>query len=127
MARSPGHQQHPDHKVIEQHPDYRVTVTFNGEKIADSSAVVEVREDDHPVRYYFPRAEVKTSALQRTDHTTRCPFKGLAHYYSIKVGDRTSENAVWTYEDPYDEHMALKEGLAFYEDRVDRLEVDRSK
>lgn len=60
--------------------------------------------------------------LQRTDHATECPFKGHAHYYSVRADDRVSENAVWTYEDPYDEHRALKDRLAFYDDKV-RLEV----
>ena len=35
---------------------------------------------------------------------------------------RAAENALWTYEDPYPEVAAIKGHLAFYPDRVDRIE-----
>ena len=54
--------------------------------------------------------------LARTEHHTHCPFKGKASYYSVKNG---AENAVWTYEQPYDEMLAIKELLAFYPDKFD--------
>jgi uncharacterized protein (DUF427 family) len=56
--------------------------------------------------------------LVRTDHHTDCPFKGQASYYSLKDGP---ENAVWTYEQPYDEMLAIKDHLAFYPDKVDTV------
>ena len=56
--------------------------------------------------------------LERTTHTSYCPFKGQASYYSLKGGPA---NAVWSYEAPYDEMMAIKELLAFYPDRVDSI------
>jgi uncharacterized protein (DUF427 family) len=49
-----------------------------------------------------------------------CPFKGHAAYYSLKDGP---ENAVWTYEKPYDEMSVLRELLAFYPDRVDSIKT----
>ena len=51
---------------------------------------------------------------------TYCPFKGHASYYSLAGGP---ENAVWTYEEPYDEMLAIKEHLAFYPDKVDSITV----
>jgi hypothetical protein len=69
-----------------------------------------------PVVYYFPRKDVKMERLVRTEHQTYCPFKGQASYYSMKDGP---ENAVWTYEQPYDEMLAIKEHLAFYPDKVE--------
>jgi uncharacterized protein (DUF427 family) len=56
--------------------------------------------------------------LVRTSHSTYCPFKGHASYYSLANGP---ENAVWTYELPYDEMLAIKEHLAFYPDKVDSI------
>jgi uncharacterized protein (DUF427 family) len=57
--------------------------------------------------------------LSPTDHHTFCPYKGEASYWTIAVGGRTSENAVWGYPDPYDEVPQLKDLVAFYWDRVD--------
>ena len=54
--------------------------------------------------------------LSRTEHSTYCPFKGHASYYSLKDGP---ENAVWSYEQPYDEAAAIRELLAFYPDKVE--------
>ena len=56
--------------------------------------------------------------LIRTDHHTRCPFKGEASYYGLS-NDRTAENAVWSYERPYDEVLEIKDRLAFYPENVD--------
>jgi uncharacterized protein (DUF427 family) len=59
--------------------------------------------------------------LMRTTHTTYCPFKGHASYYSLSSGGQTAENAVWSYETPYDEMSVIKELLAFYPDKVDSI------
>jgi uncharacterized protein (DUF427 family) len=56
--------------------------------------------------------------LSRTTHQTHCPFKGHASYFSLLGGP---ENAVWSYEQPYDEMLAIKERLAFYPDKVEVL------
>jgi len=61
---------------------------------------------------------VKMERLVRSAHHTYCPFKGQASYFSLEDGP---ENAVWSYEQPYDEMAALKDLLAFYPDRVDSI------
>jgi len=96
----------------------RVRVTVKGEVIADSREALALKEGDYPVVYYVPRKDVKMDRLARTDHGTYCPFKGQASYYSFKGG---AENAVWTYEDPYDEMLAIKDLLAFYPNKVDSI------
>lgn len=123
MAKSPGHQRSPDHKVLERQLDRRYVVELNGEVLADSSDIIEVDEDGHPTRLYFPTADVKMDKLTPSDHTTRCPFKGTAHYFDIASGTETERNAVWTYDEPYDEHVALKGRVAFYDENVDGLEI----
>jgi len=101
----------------------RVQIKFNGELIADTRNAVQL-EETHvghvvaPVVYYIPRKDVKMERLVRTSHQTSCPFKGEASYYSLKDGP---ENAVWTYEQPYDEMLAIRELLAFYPDKVDTI------
>ena len=49
---------------------------------------------------YVPDADIRSELLRRTDHTTHCPFKGDARYWSVQADGRTTENAVWAYPDP---------------------------
>ena len=60
--------------------------------------------------------------LQRTDHSSHCPYKGDASYYSVPSGGERSVNAVWTYESPYPAVAQIKEYVAFYPSRVDAIE-----
>lgn len=126
MRTSPGHQKWPDHKVQEEHLEERVDVEVNGELIATSNDVVAVDEDGQPRRFYFPRSDVKMDKLERSATTTECPFKGTAHYFNLKVAGNILRDAVWTYEDPYDEHRDLKDRLAFYDDKLREIQIRRT-
>jgi uncharacterized protein (DUF427 family) len=100
----------------------RVRVLFNARVIADTTRALTLRETTLPPVQYIPREDAAMSLLQRTHHKTHCPYKGDAAYYSIRTDGRTEENAIWTYEDPYPGVAAIKGHLAFYPDRVDRIE-----
>jgi uncharacterized protein (DUF427 family) len=123
VSKSPGHQELPDHKVIEQHLDARVQITVDGEVVADSADVIKVEEDGFPARYYFPRQDVRMDRLEPSAMTSECPFKGAANYFHLNVGGEHLKDIVWSYEDPYDEHEALKERLAFYDEKVGGMQV----
>jgi uncharacterized protein (DUF427 family) len=119
----PGYAQYPDHHIATRPAGVHVQVKFKGEVIADTRDAVAL-EESHvghvvaPIVYYIPRKDVRMERLARTDHHTECPFKGQASYYSLKDGP---ENAVWTYEQPYDEVLAIKERLAFYPDKIETV------
>ena len=123
MNKSPGHQKMPNHKVEEERVPETMKVEVDGETIAQSADVILVKEDDHPDRYYFPRNDVQMKKLERTVTTTECPFKGTAHYFNINTNGRRLNNAVWTYENPYDEHRDLKDRVAFYDDKIPDIQV----
>ena len=127
MNPAPGFKKYPQHRV-ETHPaSVRVRVVYEGDVIADTREAVELHESFGPGRktvapvvYYIPRKDVRMDRLERTAHSTHCPFKGDASYFSLKGGP---ENAVWSYEQPYDEMATLKDHLAFYPDKVDSIEA----
>lgn len=114
----PGYKKHPDHRLTTKPAGVRVQVTFNGDVIADSRDTIRLEEDGYVPVYYIPRRDVKMDRLVRSNHQTYCPFKGTASYYSLKDGP---QNAVWTYEQPYDEMSSIKELLAFYRNKVDSI------
>ena len=100
----------------------RVIVRLGGAIIADSSRALVMRAPGTPDVQYIPREDVDMASLIRTSHATYCPYKGDASYWSIRSGPRIVENAVWSYESPYEAMAAIKGHLAFYSDRVDAIE-----
>lgn len=116
---SPGFARNPDYSIALEPAMHRVRVEFNGVTIADSAYVLLMREQKHGAVCYFPRADVAMEHLQRTDHSTHCPYKGDASYWTLSVGDRTDDNVVWSYETPFDEVSRIKDYVAFYRDRMD--------
>jgi uncharacterized protein (DUF427 family) len=123
MSKSPGHQRHPQHRAKETRVAQKVTAAIEGTVIAESADVIRVDEDGQLPRYYFPRAAVKVDRLDRSTTTTKCPFKGTASYYTITQNGRRFDDAIWSYEDPYDEHAVLKGRIAFYDDKHPAITV----
>jgi uncharacterized protein (DUF427 family) len=112
----------PDHPItIEANPD-RVVVTLGGQSIADTTAALTLREAAYSAVQYIPRRDVDMAALVRSDHTTYCPYKGEASYFSVPAGGDRSVNAVSTYETPFPAMAAIKDYVSFYPDRVDAIE-----
>jgi uncharacterized protein (DUF427 family) len=119
QIRIPG----PDHPItIEANPD-RVVVTVGGEIVADTRRALTLHEATYPPVHYVPREDARMDLLQRTDHSSYCPYKGEAAYFSIPAGGERSVDAVWTYERPYGAVGEIGGYLAFYPNRVDEIRV----
>lgn len=110
---------YPEYRVDLLPAERRVSVRFAGERLVDSERALVVRETRHEPVLYFPREDVRMELLERTDHETFCPFKGEASYWDLVAGDRREPNAVWSYEDPFDQVAGIKDYVAFYADRVE--------
>ena len=82
---------------------------WNGTVIAESDKTVVV-EGNH----YFPLDAVNTALLVPSDKTSRCPWKGLASYYSLVVDGETNVDAAWTYAEPSEAAAAIKGHIAFW-------------
>ncbi|WP_086843476.1 DUF427 domain-containing protein [Amycolatopsis kentuckyensis] len=113
----------PDHPITVEPTKARVVVKAGGRVIADSRNAFTLQESTYPAVQYIPLADVDAAVLERTDHETYCPYKGEAGYYSLNVGDVQAENAVWTYEKPYDAVAPIKDHVAFYPNVVDSIEL----
>jgi uncharacterized protein (DUF427 family) len=125
MSDKPRKVPGPDHPIsIERNPA-RITVTVAGHVIADTRNALTLREASYPPVQYIPRQDVAMSLLERTQHTTYCPYKGDCSYYSIPSGGARSANAVWTYEAAYPAVSAINDHLAFYPDRVEKIETHK--
>jgi uncharacterized protein (DUF427 family) len=107
------------HQVRVEDSPRRVRVFFNNVAIADSRRVKLLFETNHLPVYYFPLADLRQDLLVPTDHGSHCPYKGDARYWSIRVGDRVAENAVWNYPTPLPSCPEIGDLAAFYWDRVD--------
>jgi uncharacterized protein (DUF427 family) len=98
----------------------RIRAIFEGETVVDSRRAKLLHEQGHLPIYYFPQDEVRMELLEPTDHSSHCPFKGDAAYWSVRVGDRVAENAVWSYPEPIADAPPLRGYLAFYWNKMDQ-------
>ena len=112
------------HKITITPADAHVEVRVGGQKVADSDRALRLDETGLPARYYIPRDEVRTDLLEPTAHSSTCPYKGQASYWSVRLGDDVYDNVVWSYEAPIPDAAAIEGLLCFYNERVD-MTVDR--
>ncbi|MGC9502143.1 DUF427 domain-containing protein [Baaleninema sp.] len=102
----------------------RIRVVFNGETLTDTQQAKRVLETSHPPVYYIPPEDIKTEYLVKTARASFCEWKGSAGYYTVKVGDKTAENAAWFYANPTPAFASLRGYVAFYPSRMEACYVD---
>jgi uncharacterized protein (DUF427 family) len=111
----------PDHPITVTKNPGRVVVRAGGKTIADTHDALILKEASYPAVFYIPRKDADMALLERTDHSTYCPYKGDASYYSIPSAGAKAINAAWSYENPHAAMVEIKDYLAFYPDRVDEI------
>jgi uncharacterized protein (DUF427 family) len=95
----------------------RVTVSVDGEVLADSRQCLLVDEQDHGLVFYFPPEDVRLDRFVPDELTSRCPYKGTATYRRY---ERDGEDVlIWSYDDPYPEVARLAGYIGFFQDAVD--------
>jgi uncharacterized protein (DUF427 family) len=118
-----GHPRDPYHR-IDTYPTTRaVRVSVDGELVAESTRSVALFESGLPPRFYLPAEDVRMDLLEPSEKRTRCAYKGVAAYWSVRVGDALHEDIAWTYEEPDRDGAAIRGLVCFFNERVD-LEVD---
>ena len=113
------------YKRVDAMPSKRhVRVVIDGQTIADTRRPTLVFETNHPVRYYVPQQDVRMDLLTASPTESRCPYKGPASYWSVKLGDETFKDLVWGYMETIPEMPKIKGLLCFFHERGCDIYVD---
>ena len=95
-----------------------VRVEFAGETIASSNGAYRVLETSHPPSFYIPLDDVNYTFLVGTPKQSFCEWKGMAEYWSIKVGLQIVDNAAWSYPKPTTRFAPIKDYVSFYPSKM---------
>ncbi len=82
---------------------------WNGKVLAESNDIVTVEGNA-----YFPAQALDSAVVVPSEHSSVCPWKGTAHYYSLQVDGKSNPNAVWYYPEPKPAAAEIKGRVAFW-------------
>lgn len=117
-----AHLRDPYHRVDVRHTSRRVRVLAGPEIVAETDSAQLLSETGLPNRFYLPRDAVRAD-LEPSGTTTHCPYKGSTMYWTVRLADRTIEDAAWTYPDPFDDVLPIRDHVCFAHDDL-TVEVD---
>jgi len=117
------HPRDPYHRVDVLNSSRNVKVRVGGELVAETRRPHLLFETGLPVRYYIPMLDVRMELLEPSKTTSRCPYKGVASYWSVRAAGATHPDLAWAYRSPIPECTKIENLIAFFNERVD-LEVD---
>ena len=118
-TRDSGYEKNPDYLIRLAPAGLKVEVRLNGHTVAKTEKALELFEADHAPVLYIPRGDVSSEYVQRSDHSSWCPYKGRASYYAVRTPKGEAEDAAWSYEDPFVQMADIKDMIAFYPDKVE--------
>jgi uncharacterized protein (DUF427 family) len=99
-------------------------VVLDGTVIARTRRGFRVLETSHSPNYYFPPDDIADGVLTGSRGASFCEFKGQAHYFDVRSGDRVERDAAWGYADPSAGFEPIRGYVAFYPGRMDACFVD---
>jgi uncharacterized protein (DUF427 family) len=114
------HPRDPYHRVDVLATDRHIRISLDGTLLAETDRALALFESNLPARWYLPIEDVRAE-LAPSDTVTRCPYKGTASYYSVKL--EGGKDLVWYYEQPLDEVGRIKGLACFFNEKVD-IELD---
>ncbi|HEX2645727.1 MAG TPA: DUF427 domain-containing protein [Candidatus Dormibacteraeota bacterium] len=117
------HPRDPYTRIDTVNSSKHVEIKVDGVTLADTRRPVLLYETGLPTRYYIPKQDVRMDLLEPTETHTRCPYKGVASYWSLRLGDKLVKDVVWSYPTPIQECTRIENMLSFYPDKVE-LYVD---
>lgn len=109
------HARPPNHRVDVLRSSRRVEVFVDGQQVANSTRPVLLFETFLPTRYYLPAEDVRMDLLTASETVTRCPYKGVARYWSHP----DLADVAWSYPDPIPENPKIRDLVCFFDERVD--------
>ena len=117
------HARDPYKRIDALRSSRHVKVVIAGETVAESYRPLLLFETGLPTRYYIPKFDLRMDLLVPSDTQTRCPYKGVAHYYSLKNGNNMVTDIAWYYPFPVPECPRIENLVCFYNERVEALYV----
>jgi uncharacterized protein (DUF427 family) len=74
---------------------------------SDNTVVVEGN-------HYFPPDSIRVEYFRPSDTHTTCPWKGMASYYDVIVGEDVNKDAAWYYPEVKDAAEQIRGHIAFW-------------
>ena len=119
------HARDPYHRIDVLGSSREVRVVVGGQTVALTRRAQFLFETGLPVRYYVPREDVRMDLLQPSPMKTACAYKGpTSWYWQAQAADGSVQDIAWCYENPAPEVGAIAGRIAFFNERVDAIEVD---
>ncbi|KAI0076214.1 DUF427-domain-containing protein [Panus rudis PR-1116 ss-1] len=114
------HPKDPYKRVDVLQSSRHIRVELNGVELANTTKPRLLFETGLPVRTYIPKTDVRMDLLVPSQTTTKCPYKGTASYYNVKLPDGSgADDIVWWYPVALPECDQVKGFAAFYDEKVD--------
>ncbi|HEV2775325.1 MAG TPA: DUF427 domain-containing protein [Solirubrobacteraceae bacterium] len=116
--------QSPAHRILFE-PDARRLRAFVGDTLVlDTRRAHLLHETGIRPVVHAPLEDFDETLLEPTQTMSRCPFKGDASHWSLRVGDELREDAVRAYEEPLESAPWLRGFAALCPGTADRWLVE---